>query len=209
MQDMSKDSQALGICQRLFYFFMDNLMVRGLKRITFGKPVTEDHHLSLLNPKDDPNFDIRIQFKQTERLAVGNDRIPNIRNKGNSDKITEELPCEMKIPLVNGIEANDINSDFRPSGPTKIDTADEDKIRRKGKGVNLTSDKINAEGKKKASHLTFLVVQPEELNARSPRRIKPLLDVAANINEKSDAFIRSKKEKMSRHLSLEGNYKKR
>ncbi|KAM7259717.1 hypothetical protein ACFE04_015458 [Oxalis oulophora] len=180
-QEKSTDSKPLGICQRLLYFFID-------KRLTIGKP-ERGKDQSQVNL---PNSDIQIQFKQTEGPISGNylSQIPDSR--------TGQFPFEMVIPLrESGAEPSD----------TKSDVAGVKKIKGNEKS-NIVGGSKNGAGKKNRTSCDdnyTVLVHHEEPKVKTPRRIiRPvLLDVAANINEKSDAFIRSRKEKLSRNLSLD------
>ena len=279
MQKNDNYFQSFGICQRLFNFFMNNLIVCPLKRITLGhtdavpRSSTEVsvndslrngvgeqelplilkttngeeklHHQGQERSKDTGlGSEIQVHFKQTEeelehwtpvdklgfsahestkgsqrtddgdrRKMKNGESIPiSLSGKGQlpddklaiqkRKKVTEPPHDKEELPLVqvngaaNGMTARGkTQQETEPNmstmagerGPEKLDSIQDSKEEdRARKGKDIISE-----------NLTPAREEPEEVLPRH------LVSVAANINEKSDAFIRRKKEEMRRNLSPE------
>lgn len=222
-------SNALGICQRLFNFFMNSLIARGLKRVTLGQSLPQGydssipaksygvlmiHHKDHEKSNQNSGSEIQVLFRQSEEreswTPVG-PVVPKISDQAGNRIVSEQQPSGRKkeIPLEpmektkqrpqrkrSDQAVREPNITAGPtsrSGPKRtvsLKGSDEEEDRRKMKGKGIASESLT------------LAIEDEELK-RTPRRLRPPLSVAPNINEKSDEFIRLKKEAMSRTMGME------
>ncbi|KAL9435821.1 hypothetical protein AB3S75_021980 [Citrus x aurantiifolia] len=206
---------ALGICQRLFNFFRNSLIARGLKHVTLGQSPPQGYDSSIPaksngelmvhrkdheTSKQNSGSEIQVLFKQSEELEswtpvdpiapkisvqagnkIGSEQRPSARKKE-----IPLLPLEKTEQRLRGKRSDHVvpepNITVGPtprSGPKKtvsVKGSDEEEDRRKMKGKSIAIDKFKK---------------------------RPPLSVAPNINEKSDEFIRSKKEAMNRTMGME------
>ncbi|GAV78711.1 hypothetical protein CFOL_v3_22176 [Cephalotus follicularis] len=247
MQEKKNNYQPLGICHRLYNFFINTLIARGLKRLSMGhsvpqgstqvlvgaKPTAEKwvHHQSQEKPKGGSGSEIKVHFIQTEGLeslahgpngridqspwdstAPVKDQLLDHEATGKRVKNSDILG-ETEIPLIevssngnasqsqglhliqsrvhgNGVQPN-ATSIAQERGPQEIASIQSigGITKRKENGKSVASDQKVAKA----------------LEAREEPKPKPSrhLDVTSNINEKSEAFIKSIKKKISRNLSME------
>lgn len=182
MQEKKRRSQLfqpLVIFQRLFSFIIDNLIPRGFKH-----EITTSHSLRQIS-NSVPMVSAKPGVKWVELQQACNG--PSQAQIHEAAQIHEHI-IEEKITFV-GSNDNDNNS------KTVSNFEEEERIR-KMKGKSVCSSEM----------LTPVVERQEVKLPNLPlrqRQVRPLFDVAVNINEKSDAFIRSRKEAMRRNYSSE------
>lgn len=167
--------------------------------------------LNALEPSDLDSV-IQIQFKKTDDLEIWTPVYVSEKN-GSIDTGAAQLlsgerkdqtkgriskPPSKELPQVEpGIQdrkGSEIQTKSSKGGPKNSvsmrDVAEEEKKKQKGKniaGENLT-----------------LAVVPESTQLKpAPTHVMPRFSVIANINEQSDAFIRSRKEAMNRYYNSE------
>lgn len=81
------------------------------------------------------------------------------------------------------------------------DKEEEDEMMRKRKGKGVVMDgELEEVILRNCPPLSTTTTSSNSSTTRQ-RQVRPLFDVAVNINEKSDAFIRSRKEAMRRNCS--------
>ncbi|PON65746.1 hypothetical protein PanWU01x14_114890 [Parasponia andersonii] len=195
MQEKKKRSnifQPLAICRRLFSFVMDYLIPRGLKRV-----ITTSHSLrqgSTPVPMVSAKANVkRVEFQQAHY------------------KLTEDLGSWTRAPaqMQERKEERNMfvgsNSDNN-NNKTVSSFEEEERVRKmKGKSVSVgisSSSSSSSSGSSSSENLRPVVEAEEVKLPNRPvrqRQVRPLFDVAVNINEKSDAFIRSRKEAMRRN----------
>ncbi|VVA14043.1 PREDICTED: CICLE_v10024153mg [Prunus dulcis] len=212
MQEKGNPSQPIGICHRLITFIMNSHIARSLvKRVTLGHPIPQD--LQPMIPAADPNgagqtmclqalqtpenesvFEIQIHYKQTdedfEESWTQVDKLGPIERTKEAE-IQDKGPQEVNSKLIS-------TATSQPKEPKKSSSIEdvgelekEKNKKKKGKGV-ISGEK-----------LTLAMEVEDEISRIGLRRVRPLFYVAPNINEKSDAFIRSRKEAMRRNYGLE------
>ncbi|EXB39316.1 hypothetical protein L484_025011 [Morus notabilis] len=181
-ENKSKLLLPLKICQRLLSFIVNNLIPRGLKRVTtyhslHQASTTVPMVAAKLNDNEcNSGFKVQVHYIKNDNFS-SNDKLQEHEEENSVQAQTKE---EKPILTITAPE----------SVPTKVlsvrDVEEEERIRKmKGKSI----------------------ISTEEMTLPSPslrkRQVRPLFDVAVNINEKSDAFIRTRKEAMRRNYMFE------
>ncbi|KAF5193629.1 hypothetical protein FRX31_016798 [Thalictrum thalictroides] len=270
MEKIENQSQPLGICDKLFNFFADNLAVRVLKRVTLGLPETHAvaQHPGLSGPPHETgpaklaaqevakkyiDSVVHVEFEKT--LALGNSTPAN--SFGASTDLKESTAA-----VGGGTKAQiQESSNVFFSPPTSTNNAQEDQ----GPQTNL-SGLNHGQGKKDQAQVIhdetalskhqdkpYFEVALQEPKApeigpvapsapkktvsikegtdevfmpnpkknvskeklkqskepdkdaivKVPRPLKPILRSATNINEKSDAFIRRRREALRSSSNIE------
>lgn len=222
-------SNALGICQRLFNFFRNSLIARGLKHVTLGQSPPQGYDSSI-PAKSNGELTVHRKDHETSKQNSG----PEIQVLyKQSEELESWTPVDPIAPKISGQAGNKIGSEQRPSGRKKeipLLPLEKTEQRLQGKrsdhvvqepnitvgptprsgpkktvsvkGSDEEEDRRKMKGKSIASENLKLAIEGEELKG-TPRRLRPPLSVAPNINEKSDEFIRSKKEAMNRTMGME------
>ncbi|GMN48732.1 hypothetical protein TIFTF001_017903 [Ficus carica] len=172
------------ICQRLFNFIINSLIPRGLKQVTTCHSMRQaSTAVPMVTPKPNDN-----ECDHSFKVQVHH------YNKNDSFSLNDTLHEHDEVNLVQAKtgEVEPICAiAAKESAPAEVhsvrDEQEEERIRKmKGKGI-CTSEEMT-------------LPNPPPLRRR---QVRPLFDVAVNINEKSDAFIRSRKEAMRRHYIFE------
>lgn len=221
-------SDALGICQRLFNFFMNSLIAGGLKPVTLGqsRPRGNDssipaksngelmvHHKDHENSNQNSGSEIQVLFEQSDELESWTPVDPvvtKISDQAGNKTVSEQQPSGRKreIPLASPEKTDQRLQGKRSDQVVQVPnfTAGQTSRSRPKKTVSVKGreeeERRKMKGKSVASENLSSAREDEELK-RTPRRLRPPLTVAPNINEKSDEFIRVKKEAMSRIMGME------
>ncbi|TXG63577.1 hypothetical protein EZV62_010571 [Acer yangbiense] len=221
MQQKKKDSyNPLGICERLFNFIMNGIIASGFKRVTLGQPagsavehqskspsklygevMPEPEGLESWTPVGDEfgssiyephqKYDAVLQSGKFTSTTTTTTTIP-VKHQEIKDKASETPRVkELQGKRFPDIEPNRIPV-ARPRGlkikEVKESTEDQgEKSRKKGKKISSSS----------RNQLTLEEEIIKPTSTPSPRTVRPFL--GNNINEISDAYIRSRKEEMSRN----------
>ncbi|PRQ26194.1 hypothetical protein RchiOBHm_Chr6g0291921 [Rosa chinensis] len=214
MQEKRKHWQPLGICHSLFTFIMNSLNARRFVKhvtITSHHPTpqgssnevvfVEDQQPLVPNrpngvesiyiqqaqhtPEDNSGFEIQVHYKQTD------DDDSKMRNSSDSHKLSLSKSLQELKPIVTGVsQAKDPEKCLSIADAVGLEKEKDNKK----KGIMLMSNE----------KFTLAMVGEEDERSKLPlMRARPLFYVAPNINEKSDEFIRSRKEAMRRSQSLE------
>lgn len=216
MQEKKKHSLLpLGICHRLFTFIMNSLLAKSLvKRVTLSshhpmppqdssngvvsmddqqplvprKPNGAEHvylQQARHTPQDDSGYEIQVHYKQTD------DGDSTMRNNSTAThKVSSSNSIqEVKPVFTSASQAEDPKRSLSIAAGAELEKQKDNKK----KGMMLMSNEKS----------TLAMVDEEVERSKLPsRRARPLFYVAPNINEKSDEFIRSRKEAMRRSQSL-------
>ncbi|PON52875.1 hypothetical protein TorRG33x02_307200 [Trema orientale] len=185
MQEKKKRSnlfQPLVICRRLFSFIVDYLIPRGLKRV-----ITTSHSLR--------------QGSTPVPMVSAKTNVKRVELQQAHYNLTEDLGSWTRAPAQIQEHKEEKNMFVRSNSDnnnnkTVSSFEEEERVRKmKGKSVSVSSSS--------SSENLRPVVEAEEVKLPNrpvrQRQVRPLFDVAVNINEKSDAFIRSRKEAMRRN----------
>ncbi|KAL7084147.1 hypothetical protein ACP275_14G207200 [Erythranthe tilingii] len=179
---MGSNSQPVGIWQRLFNFIMSKMF-----RPTppDSEIVVEFMHTDDLEICTQTNEPIIVQKSSEENEKNQHISAPNSHQKIGRGKGLQEV----EALTATGAAA-------KKKGPKKNVTFKEDDKKEANNNNLISADeeakKANNNG---GSH--------EETKEKPPRHWGPLLSVASNINEKSDAFINRKKKAMRRNYTLD------
>ncbi|CAN6558557.1 unnamed protein product [Malus baccata var. baccata] len=196
MQEKLNRTEPTGICHRIFTFIVNSLVGRLLvKQVTLGHPMpdqdeqpmipaanpngveTMDLHEARQTPEKDSGLQIQVHYKQTDD---GFESWTHIDKLGDPVKANVS---EHKGNLKKVLSIKDVPKPDKEKSSMK-----------KGKGV-MGSEKLT------------LAMEMEDDDKGSKialrRRVRPLFHIAPNINEKSEAFIQSRKEAMRRNYGIE------
>lgn len=212
MQEKGNPSQPIGICHRLITFIMNSHIARSLvKRVTLGHPIPQDlqpmipaanpngagqtmYLQALQTPENESVFEIQIHYKQTdedfEESWTQVDKLGPIERTEEAE-IQDKGPREVKLISTATSQAKEPKKRLSIEDEGELEKEKEKNNKKKGKGV-ISGEK-----------LTLAMEAEDEMSRLGFRRVRPLFHVAPNINEKSDAFIRSRKEAMRRNYGLE------
>ncbi|KAK1398976.1 hypothetical protein POM88_008839 [Heracleum sosnowskyi] len=190
------NQQQIGICHRLYNFLINIFFSPTLKNITIGHPLESDNdHQMLLQDQS--------KSLQESSLVSSPEIMVEFRHDIDSDKrIHIDETTRVDIMKPQEVQETKHREDFEVSSANIA----------KGKGPKTVSINENAEEYREDSRdkqqeqkdkNIFPVARDE---AHKPpvmkkHRIQRLFSVETNINEKSDAFIRSKKAAMRRTYS--------
>ncbi|PQQ16809.1 hypothetical protein Pyn_08804 [Prunus yedoensis var. nudiflora] len=210
MQEKGNPSQPIGICHRLITFIMNSHIARSLvKRVTLGHPIPQDlqpvipaaspdgagqtmYLQALQSPENESVFEIQIHYKQTdedlEESWTQVDKLGPIE-RAEEAEIQDKGPREVKLISTATSQEKEPKKSLSIEDVGELEKEKNNK--KKGKGV-ISGEK-----------LTLAMEVEDEISRLGLRRVRPLFHVAPNINEKSDAFIRSRKEAMRRNYGLE------
>lgn len=215
MQEKREQWQPLGICHRLITFILNSVIARSLVKhetitshhpkpqgSTNGVVSMEDQQPLVPNrpngvesvylqqaqhtPDDNSGFEIQVHYKLID------DDDSKMRNAAGSHKFSSSRSLEEVKPIFTSVsQAKDPK---RSLSIAHVAGLEKEKDNKK-KGIMLMSKE----------DATLAMVGEEDESSKRPtlRRTRPLFSVAPNINEKSDEFIRSRKEAMRRSQSLE------
>lgn len=201
---MDSNSQSPGICQRLI-----NCILSMLRRTQGSTEVPIEEGSSRNGFVDS---EIVVEFRHTdgsERWTQTNERGESIRAPKKNGLI---LSNDQTI-LQNGLDKRERNKDHFASkvdqgkGLQEMEALSGRDARGKRPKKSVTIKE--SEGKKEANHsaddqANKVNNQPHEDTKPMPLRPHwPLLSVDSNINEKSDAYIESRKREMGRNYSLD------
>ncbi|GMH27799.1 hypothetical protein Nepgr_029642 [Nepenthes gracilis] len=195
MQERNSSYQPLGICQRLGSFILNVLLVRGrclrhettlCNPETFGSfqvPIDGPSHGHSM---DSPGSEIKSKFMPTPDVKKLASMIGQEEALHKDKASRRELPRVQEPSFANGV---------RERGHKRKGSAVErETITRMeqslGKGKAVTFGKEDEDVKPTAT-------------LKAPRQGMPVLRSVSNINDKSDEFIRSRKEAMRRSYSIE------
>ncbi|KAI3449589.1 hypothetical protein Pfo_006254 [Paulownia fortunei] len=217
---MDSNSQSPSICQRLINFILSLLNRPPMPPGSAQVPTEEGssrNGKSSIRPINKPNgyvgSEIVVDFRHTD----GSESWTQINERGGLIRAPKKdgliLSNDQTI-LQNGVDKKEKNKDhFAPKIDQKtgrqalqeLEALDGRDARRKGLKKNTVKE---SEGKKEANQLagqaTMVNNQPhQDTKPRPPRHLGPLLSVASNINEKSDAYIKSRKKSLGRNYSLD------
>ncbi|KAL8148978.1 hypothetical protein AgCh_006111 [Apium graveolens] len=192
-----KNQQQIGICHRLYNFILNILFSPALKTITISQPLDSDNDRQML---------LRDQSRslQESSLVSSPEIIVEFRHNIDPDnRIHIDGTARVDIMRPLEVEETKHRKDFEVSAANIA----------KGKGPKMTvTIKENTEEYRKDSRdkqkeqkdENILPVPRDETykpQVMKKHKIPRLLSVETNINEKSDAFIRSKKAAMRRTYS--------
>lgn len=219
MQEKNNHFLSLGICQRLFNIVKNILIVRGLKRVTMGghPPPPGSTNVPLVNDSnfmngvgsmedqqpmngalgkssgDDLGDEIPILFKVAEELGIWTP----VDELGYSVHISEEnIPTDtgsQASPLKDQTEENIYGNGSEIEGKSSVEISIIDT-----KGKSLSMKDIEAEEAKKKQKEEVEPTEATQMEAPLTRVMPRFSGVLANINEKADAFISSRKEAMKK-----------
>ncbi|KAL0419942.1 UNVERIFIED_CONTAM: hypothetical protein Sradi_1407700 [Sesamum radiatum] len=213
---MDSDSQSPGVCQRLIDFILSVLNGSTVPPGLVQVPIEGDssrNGKSSARPIDKHNgyvdSGIVIEFRHKD----GSESWTQINERGDSVRAPKRDGL-----LPNGVDRKERNKNhFAPSIDHKIRKQVQGKELQEleasaGRDARSTVLKKNVTVKEsevevervKTKEATRVNNQPhEDTKPRTPRRLGPLLSMASNINEKSDAYIQRRKKAMSRNYSLD------
>lgn len=136
-------------------------------------------------PEDDSGYEIQVHYKQTDD---GDSTMRN--NYTATHKVSSSNSIQEVKPVLTSVsQAKDLKRSLSIADGAKLEKQKDNKK----KGIMLMSNEKS----------TLAMVDEEDERSKLPlRRARPLFYVAPNINEKSDEFIRSRKEAMRRSQSL-------
>lgn len=156
----------------------------------------------------DWDFEIQVHHKETDDL----EHWTPVDNLGSSIQLSDHKDSTIPSPALNeekeisavqatssatvsGLRAQgkDLKEATRSSGTKKLMSSIKDLAR-----GEKSSGKKQGKNKSIISENLTLAVEAEDMETRKPplRQVRPLFNVAMSINEKSDAFIRSRKAAM-------------
>ncbi|GAB4841182.1 hypothetical protein Ancab_021926 [Ancistrocladus abbreviatus] len=178
MQERDNNCQLLGICQKVCRFILNILLARGQG---LGHAILQSPEPAGSSRVPDhegqlmgtASSKIEIEFVQVGEMAM---------EKGGSAK--RELPLVQENRFVNGVRARGLRTKDGIEERKRIADRERD----------LEEEKAVASGKK---------AEDLKLAHKAPRHAFPIFRSMANINEETDAFIRSRKEAMRRSYSIE------
>lgn len=181
----------LGICRRLLNFIFNNLISRGFK------PIAKVLDMNCLR-KELGSFEEKqpmFVINPHEQEIVQNQPLDEtFFNASSSQSHTKEISgSSIEEIRTEQLEGN-VRTSTHIEGPKKVlgfidMKKDEKKSKKKGK---IISEKLT------------IGLEVDEMKSKPPiRQVRPLFNIASNINEKSDAYIRSRKEAMRRNYNLE------
>ncbi|KAJ4969237.1 hypothetical protein NE237_015938 [Protea cynaroides] len=195
--------QPLGVCERLFNFIINTIAAQGHKRITLGPPQAYnlveipitgssgaysagEHMGTATKPTEGGGAIIARDGFQTQLqkdVPTGTSSLRKVPLEGQDSKQRVKGPSKDRArgitdPQANGSAGVGTDSEARGSKETLISKGKEEKTAKE----KLTKDTEPNKGEK----------------GKAPRSLVPLIRMASNIDEKSDAFIRSRKEALSR-----------
>ncbi|KAM6558592.1 hypothetical protein CsatA_027831 [Cannabis sativa] len=176
--------QPLVIFFRLFSFIMDSLIPRGLKRVVTTSQ-SMHHQASTVVPmvSSKPNMK-RVELQPQAHYINHSDDFGSSWAEATRPKI------QKSAQIYEHSEDEDESNNYELFVDSKINFEEEERKRiRKGKSVTVELEKPED------------VKLPNCPPRQRQRQVRPLFDVAVNINEKSDAFIRSRKEAMRRNFT--------
>lgn len=170
----------LGICHRLFNFIMNSFLTRGTKRVTLGTTT------NAASVHDDRSRALKRNPTQ--------DHV--IRPDGGHDPSPEIL---VEFRHTNGATVKQrSNASDRVSERENATTRTRQRRDPRDQGNGNGSGSGSGSGENVTRNSDLIIKD----GANLPGRRHHLLSVASNINEKADAFIRSRKEAMEKNLSL-------
>lgn len=215
MAQGSDNLQPLGICHRFFNFIINNLIGKGLNRVTLGQARTVSNESvqvpiegstrnlkGSINPSSKSNGEVIVEFMHLDKEENRNP--------------VQDFSSSVHFPKKNGSKNGLIENDAGFQGPSGKDppevkhpaanheTGPKVVAIKETAGNNRGKDKNNQEKSIPIHQRTTSGNEAGGTITIPQRPFRPLLmSVASNINEKADAFIRSRKEAMSKHYGLE------
>lgn len=190
---MNDGSLPLGIYHRLFNFIKNSLIAGGFKRVKLGS-MEERQPLNATLPND-LGSEIQIQFLETdyqylESWTPVEDIVLSVHVSEDKDAGAHEQEIMNNEQQYETVESSKEIIEGSKKGKNKKvgwEDVDADEEKRKQKGKNIVSENLNI------SH--DLKPEAREMKpASTDMRLR--ISLVTNINEKSDAFIRNKKEAM-------------
>lgn len=193
---------SLGICHRLFNFVKNILIARGgLKRVTLGGHPPPPHGSTTTVPIDDSLMNIEtVSILEDQLLSddIG-DKIPILFKE--TDELESWTPVDALGYSVHVSKENNSPADNTADSQAPPLMSSEQKDQAEGinigkssveiEAINATKDEAEeAEEKRKEEETTQMRAPP--VTHAKPR----FSSVLANINEISEAFIRTRKEAM-------------
>ncbi|KAL1816645.1 hypothetical protein ACET3Z_019219 [Daucus carota] len=192
----NSNQQQIGICHRLYNFIINTFFSPTPKSITLGHPLdSENDHQNLLQDQSSNLHD--------SSLVTSPEIVVEFRHNIEDQRIQIDETARVDVMAPQEIQETNLGEDI------EVISANIGK----GKGpMKTVSIKENAEEYRKDSRdkqqqqndKNLIPVSGDEAHkppVTKKHRIKRLLSVETNINEKSDAFIRSKKAAMRRTYS--------
>lgn len=146
--------------------------------------------------------DYQVQFNKGHNISSSSSAMPSDKVSGKRSKVTESpREKEVQLPIV------DVHGSSPHQGTKKANQPTQQQKKRE-KVPNLTSlaqgrspQNDSSRNKNTENRASEDSIVPIEI--QKPRMRPHLLDVAPNINEKTDAFLKIKKENMRRNLGSE------
>ncbi|KAF5820497.1 hypothetical protein HanXRQr2_Chr01g0002931 [Helianthus annuus] len=212
MQEKGKQDDGFGpfsICQRLFNFIMNSILTRGTMRVTLGASNTtspqddetrafEASHTSQdTSPQDDKARAFEVSHTSQDTSPQDDKTQAFKASHMGQDQATRPDGHELLVEFrhTNGSMVNKTNN---PSSQAVIQETKNPTQTRKQTSPQ-DQGKVNGDRDKSRKKSTLPISEGGNL----PGRKHHLLSVASNINEKADAFIRSRKEAMEKTLKQE------
>ncbi|KAE8009660.1 hypothetical protein FH972_006084 [Carpinus fangiana] len=198
----NKHFLSLGICHRLFNFVKNIVIARGrLKRVTLGGHPPPPHGSTTTVPVDDSLMNETVSILEDQQLSddIG-DKIPI------QFKETDELECWTPVDAlgysVHVSKENNSPADNTADSQAPPLMSSEQKDQAKGINIGKSSVEIEAiatedeaeEAKKKQKEEETTQMKAPPVTHAKPR----FSSVLADINEISEAYIRSRKEEMEK-----------
>jgi hypothetical protein len=198
----NKHFLSVGICHRLFNF-IKNIVIAGggLKRVTLGDLPPPPHGSTTTVPVDDSLMNETVSILEDQQLSddIG-DKIP-IQFK-ETDEQESWTPVDTLGYSVHVSEENNSPADNTAGSQASPSMSSEQKDQAEGINIGKSSVEIEViatedeaeEAKKKQKEEETTQMKAPPVTHAKPR----FSSVLANINEISEAFIRSRKEEMEK-----------
>lgn len=142
-------------------------------------------------PEDNSGYEIRVHYKQTGDGDSSHSTMRNNSTATHKVSLSNNIQ-EVKPVFTSASQVKDPKRSLRIGGIADGAELEKQKDNKK-KGMMLMSNEKS---------MLAMVDEEDERSKLPLRRARPLFYVAPNINEKSDEFIRSRKEAMRRSQSL-------
>lgn len=220
---MDGNSHSPGICQGLINFILTVLNRPPVPPGLVQVPIEGDssrNGKSSVRPINKHNgyveSEIVVEFRHKDGLEIWT----QINERGDSICAPKRhgLNLSNDRTLQNGVDRRERNEH---QFPPRIDEKTGEQVHGKGlqeleasagrgarstvlkKNVTVKESEVEVERNKNKEAKKVNYRPHEDTKLRPPKRLGPLLSVASNINEKSDAYIQRRKKAMSRNYSLD------
>ncbi|OVA04424.1 hypothetical protein BVC80_1395g147 [Macleaya cordata] len=246
MERRENQPQPLGICRRLFGFVMNSIAIRGLKRVTLGRPplhspMTQEPIVS--SPQNEAGYmgndePVIVQIPDHDGVPKnGLNSLIEIEVHQTSNGSKDSSPVQVRASSLRTVPVEDNRSNNKPNDandrekdksttsplhvrdsyivPEPVKTQEKGSNKVVGSSVPKKTVSIKDGAAERdltkrremnipREKLTLAMDEPEkDMNMNVPRPLRPVLRAASNINEKSDDFIRRRKEALRKSMTIE------